>query len=833
MKKLFPISLLVLAAFYCCIPADVAADEDTVAKAPTVTKRIFRGDPNGVSIGARLPDFSLITQDSSRVGFDDFYGKVWLVNIGYTSCGQRCDFQSEVMGIVQNALRSTPFGDDIHHATISANPDIDTPEALSRYIKAQNLDTSNWLFLTGARSQVSSLLEGGLNMSVAPEGVITQNEDFILIDWEGRVRGRYDVTKPDEFRAMKTDIVKVVSERTDYPRNLRSEFNDPRKAQQARAAKTLEIFNDFKFENRINESGISFHHKILDDLGRTAIAVHYDHGNAVAIADVDSDGLMDIYFTTLAGTNELWRNIGNGRFENITERAGLTVNNRVGMGASFADIDNDGDPDLYITNVRAGNILFENDGKGNFKDITEASGTQLRAHSSSATFFDYDRDGLLDLFVTNVGSYTTEKFYKTSQYGHAGQYISEYKYWVGFKDAFGGHLKPTRAETSILYRNLGENQFEDVSFKMGLIEKGWNGEATVIDANNDNWPDLYIANMQGNDAYFENQGGKAFERKDRAVFNKTPWGAMGTKAFDYDNDGDLDLYVTDMHSDMRKDIPLSDIAVGSEKLKAVNDAPEAFLRSEGKSLFGNAFYRNNGDGSYSEISDKIGAETYWPWGPSTGDLNADGYEDVFIAAGMGYPFRYSINSVLLNNQGGGFVDSEFMLGVEPRAGGAVATPWFEIDCAGATKGHVACPKSGHQGRHTVWAAQSSRSSAIFDLDGDGDQDIVTLEFNQRPMVLINNLSERKTVNSLTLELKGTTSNADGIGAVVKVYSGESIYTKAHDGKSGYLAQSSSPLYFGLGDAGQADKVEILWPSGKRQTLEASMLTNRVLEITEP
>jgi len=173
-----------------------------------------------------------------------------------------------------------------------------------------------------------------------------------------------------------------------------------------------------------------------------------------------------------------------------------------------------------------------------------------------------------------------------------------------------------------------------------------------------------------------------------------------------------------------------------------------------------------------------------------------------------------------------------VLGVEPRKGGE-ATPWFEIDCAGATKGHVACPKSGRQSRHTVWAAQSSRSSAIFDLDNDGDQDIVTLEFNQRPMVLINNLSDKKDVNYLKVNLTGTRSNAGGIGAVVKVHAGDKVYTKVNDGKSGYLAQSTAALYFGLGDAKTPDKIEIRWPSGALQTVTEFPAGKTIFEIKEP
>ena len=154
----------------------------------------------------------------------------------------------------------------------------------------------------------------------------------------------------------------------------------------------------------------------------------------------------------------------------------------------------------------------------------------------------------------------------------------------------------------------------------------------------------------------------------------------------------------------------------------------------------------------SKISDRLNVETYWPWGVSVGDLNADGYEDIFVTAGMGYPFRYGINSVLLNDAGQRFYDSEFILGVEPRPGRRIQKPWFVLDCDGADKGHPLC--QGRSGRQTVMGTLSSRSSAIFDLDKDGDLDIVTNEFNDRPQVLVSNLTENRAIHFLKIKLVG-------------------------------------------------------------------------------
>lgn len=316
---------------------------------------------------------------------------------------------------------------------------------------------------------------------------------------------------------------------------------------------------------------------------------------------------------------------GGGRFENITPAAGVGVPAKVSVSASFGDIDNDGDPDLYVTTVRGGNMLFENDGKGRFKDVSRASGLGYVGHSSSAVFFDYDRDGKLDLFLVNVGRYTTNR---TAGDG--------YKYYVGIDKAFEGHLTPALAEPSVLYHNEGGSRFVDVSRRLGLRDLSWSGDASAVDVNDDGWLDLYVLNMQGNDEYYENGDGKA-------------------------------------------------------------------------SIWGNTLFLKEGPGQFREVSDSFGSENYCPWGPSVGDLKADGYDDTFIASGMNYPYRYMINSVKLNDRGVKCADAEFVLGVEPHMGG-IATPWFELDASGKDKAHA--DAAGATGpRHLGGAAAAARRSS--------------------------------------------------------------------------------------------------------------------------
>ncbi len=630
----------------------------------------------------------------------------------------------------------------------------------------------------------------------------------------------------------------------------------------------FKAFVNFGFTDRLAESGITFKHRIVEDAGLEYKAVHYDHGNGICVADVDGDGKPDVYFTNQVGGNELWRNLGGGKFENITDAAGVAVAGHVSVGCAFADIDNDGCPDLYVTTVLGGNVLFRNDCKGHFTDITEPSGLGYRGHSSGAVFFDFNGDGLLDLFLANVGDYTTMEQAMATSDG------VPYEYFVGRPDAFEGHLHSDRNEQSRLFQNLGNGHFKDVTEAMHIGYTGWTGDASIV-VSDERWPDLYTLNMQGNNHFYKNMQGKSFVDRTDAVFPKTPWGAMGIKSFDWNNDGRMDLFVTDMHSDMSYDAEPAD-----EKKKSAIRWPESFLQSNGKSIFGNAFFEGVTNGDYQEISDRIGAENFWPWGPSVGDLNADGFQDVFLASGMGYPFRYGINSVLINDQGQSFRDAEFILGVEPRPEEQTSVHWFDMDCRNpaytpAPQGnafvqsfkrlrfytrngvvslfpglrdkfgpflHPDC--GGLEGPVTVWGARSSRSAAIFDVEGDGDLDIITNEFNAQPMVLISNLAQQKgpSLHFLKVRLEGSAgradstgsgSNREGIGARVIVRAGGNSYTQVMDGKSGYLSQSDLPLYFGLGDAGKVDSVEVHWPSGKVQTVTAGIETNSLLVIQEP
>src|SRR5439155_413529 len=200
-----------------------------------------------------------------------------------------------------------------------------------------------------------------------------------------------------------------------------------------------------------------------------------------------------------------------------------------------------------------------------------------------------------------------------------------------------------------------------------------------------------------------------------------------------------------------------------------------FPTGKSRFIFGNSLFANQGGGRFAEVSDSVGVETYWPWGPSVDDLNADGWDDIFITAGMNFPHRYGINSVLLNEAGKHFLPSEFPLGVEPRPNGVTDQLWFTLACNGADREQffcAACKEPGGveagcrfdaAGKLTMMAARASRSAVLLDLDGDGDLDIVTNEFNAGPQVLLSDLAQRHAVHFLKIRLRGTRSNREGLG----------------------------------------------------------------------
>jgi hypothetical protein len=436
----------------------------------------------------------------------------------------------------------------------------------------------------------------------------------------------------------------------------------------------------------------------------------YDHGCGVAVADYDGDGRDDVYFCNQLGENALYRNNGDGTFTDVAHQAGVALGDRICVAAAFADTRNSGLQDLYVTSTRGGNVFFRNQGNGTFRDATKEAGLEHVGHSQTATFFDYDNDGFLDLLLTNSARWTEETLDPSG------------KYHPGAANLIA--LAHSPKEYNVLYHNNGDGTFTDVTEKAGLKGKGWGGDVTVFDYDEDGRPDVLITNMLGASQLYHNNGDGTFTDVAKQALGRTSWGAIGSKAFDFDNDGRLDLLIADMHSDIwapvgpqtapdwikdaaRKKFPTATGPLRDRDARGGAQMEQRFLDMfqilTEDVLFGNTLFRNLEGGKFEECSDRAGVETFWPWGVATGDFDGDGHEDVYLPSGMGYPYFYWPSALMMNNGDGTFTDRAAGEGIEPPPGGI-----YLPDRIGGRP-----------------AARSSRCAATPDFTGDGRLDLVT------------------------------------------------------------------------------------------------------------
>jgi hypothetical protein len=581
------------------------------------------------------------------------------------------------------------------------------------------------------------------------------------------------------------------------------------------------------FRDFTAEAGIAFHMNFIEEEQGEHFKVNlYDHGCGVAIGDYNGDGFDDVYFINQLGKNALYRNKGDGTFEDVTDEAGVGLGDRICVAAAWGDYDNSGHQSLFVTSTRGGNVLFKNVGNGKFKDVTKETGVAHIGHSQTAVFFDYDNDGYLDLFVTNSAGWTLK-----DQDAKAHYYPGTTLFW---------DLPKSPKEYNILYHNVPVDpndpskgrRFVDVTDEAGLRGKGWGGDVAVFDFNEDGYLDILVTNMFGASQLYRNNGNGTFTDVTRETLGRTSWGAIGCKAFDFNNDGKLDLLIADMHSDMwMPDTNPSPSVMRIIKRNANKKHPtaagagyqinpraaeenqrnleEKFQIRYEEVVFGNTLFQNLGGGRFKEVSDQAGMETFWPWGIATGDFDNNGYEDVYLPSGMGYPFFYWPSALMMNNGNGTFTDRAEAEGIEPPAGGT-----FLPDPIGGKP-----------------AARSSRCAAVADFAHTGRLDIMVNNFNDVPYYLKNQFLRQ---NYIEFRLKGTHSNRDAIGALVKIYMGDEVMVRLVHGAGGYLSQCSKTLHFGLGKRAKIDRVEIWWPRGpnrKPQIIEHPEI-NQIVDIVE-
>lgn len=503
-------------------------------------------------------------------------------------------------------------------------------------------------------------------------------------------------------------------------------------------------------------SGIDFVHTLGDDhLSNIVETV----GSGAAFLDYDRDGDVDLYVAN--GTywegismgehrpdvmmgNRLYRNRGDDTFEDVTKQARLELQN-YSMGVAVADYDNDGYPDLYVCNYGP-NVLYRNNGDGTFSNVTARSGMAGNHNTVGAVWFDYDNDGRLDLFV---GNYL--------------QFDPRYNYYYQ-PDGFPPPMAYP-GEPDVLYRNLGDGRFEDVTEQVGLYDPdGRMMGVAAADYDEDGWVDLYVANDAMANALLHNEGGRRFV--DLGVRSGTAFTVSGEETSsmavdfaDYDFDGKIDLWVSDIHF--------------------------------------SGLYRNEGDHLFTDVTVEVGigqpSGQYDGWGSAFFDYDNDGDLDIFKANGD-FNHLYGHEDQVFRNRGDGtFEDASLALG-----------SYFHRELVG-------------------------RGAAFGDYDNDGDVDVFVNNLNDRPVLLRNEALDGN--NWLQLLLVGTASNRDGVGARVAVTAGGRTQVKPKQSASGYLSTNDPRLHFGLGLHDVVERIEIRWPSGTVQTLE-NVPANQVLTVTE-
>jgi hypothetical protein len=483
-------------------------------------------------------------------------------------------------------------------------------------------------------------------------------------------------------------------------------------------------------------------------------------GTGVAMIDYDGDGRLDLFFvngSTLEGfpaggapTNHLYRNAGGGRFEDVTERAGLTASGW-GQGACVGDYDNDGKDDLLVS-YWGQNHLYHNTG-GRFEDVTRAAGlseSRVRWNTGCA-FFDYDRDGRLDLIVANY----IDLDLKTAPTPDSG--LCRYK---GLEVACGP--PGLTGGRNLLYHNPGDGTFEDVSEKSGITRaSGTYGlGVSTLDFDNDGWTDVYVANDSNPSALYRNNHDGTFTDigiKAGCAYSQDgkPQAGMGIAIGDYDRNGTMDIFKTNFAGDT------------------------------------STLYANTGNGLCEDrtFAGGIGLNTRWlGWGTSFVDFDNDGWLDLFLTNGHVYPevrqlkteAGYEQRKVVYRNLGNGrFADITEQLGPP-----------------------VTDPKAG-------------RGAAFGDLDNDGQIDVAIANVNDLPDLY--RLNGNKANHWVTLKLVGTSSNRNAIGARVHCVSGGVEQWQEVRGGGSYLSQNDFRVHFGLGAATSVDRLEVRWPNGNEQT----------------
>ncbi len=553
------------------------------------------------------------------------------------------------------------------------------------------------------------------------------------------------------------------------------------------------------------DTNITFQNKVAstDELNILDYLYFYN-GGGVSVGDINNDGLPDIYLTANQSKNKLYLNKGNFQFEDITEKAGVAGRNSWDTGTAMADVNGDGLLDIYtcavvgINGFDGHNQLFINNGDNTFTEKSAQYGLDFDTFSSNATFFDYDLDGDLDMYLLNHAVHTQNSFGKA-------ELREKRNYETGDR----------------LLRNDGD-KFTDVSEEAGIYGgiNSYGLGLAVADFNKDGYPDIYIGNdFHEDDYYYLNQGDGTFKESLRSYFGHTSRFSMGSDVGDINNDGWPDLMSLDM---LPEDEAVVKASEGDDNFQTLK------LRTERYGYYyqftRNMLYINQKDNVFTETALLSGvAATDWSWSVLIEDYNQDGNQDLFVSNGI--PKRPNDLDFIK------FVSSEKIKNKINQTK-LVDKEAFNLMPSGKVHNYIyeGTPSITFKDQSGKWISKDtlvSGATAYGDFDNDGDLDLVINNLNSEVSILENQTNE--AANYLKINLSYTDKNKFGIGTKVYSYSDDKLQYKELFTSRGFQASSQPMIHFGYSTQTEVDSIRVVWPNGTSQLLK-NIPTNQSLTI---